>query len=80
LKREEDKMTNTLIKKIEFDDGGPTFEDMGLDLSDNLVYERREYEDGLVILRDKTGKWEYVDYYRLGTTELLYEMENQLWR
>lgn len=98
-------MKNNLIK--EFDDGGPSMEDMGFDFQDilhpknedacflddressnylgsgfqdfrhhkNSNYERIEYQDGLVIFRDKTGKWKYNN--KLSTTELLYEMENQ---
>lgn len=77
-------MTNKLIRKIEFDDGGPSMEDMGFDSQDflhheNEVYERIEYADGLIVFRDKTGRWNY-NIQNLSTTELLCELENQKWK
>ncbi len=91
-------MKNNLSGKIEFDDGGPSMEDMGFDFEyiihqknedacflddressnskefgfqdsqhhENSNYERIEYQNGLVIFRDKTGKWKYNN--KLSTT------------
>lgn len=57
-------MTNNLSRNIKFDDGGPSMEDMGFDFQDclhheNDLYERMEYSDGLIVFRDKTGRWDY---------------------
>lgn len=74
-------MANNLSRKIEFNDGGPSVGDMGLDFlhHENSNYERLEYPDGLIIFRDKTGRWNYNNYNnKLSTTELLYELEDQI--
>lgn len=74
-------MKDNLSKKIEFNDGGPSMDDMGFDFQDflhheNDLYERMEYPDGLIVFRDKTGRWDY-NQEKISTTELLYEIENQ---
>lgn len=74
-------MTNKLIRKIEFDDGGPSMEDMGFYLSDdkNSFCERGEYGEELILLRDNTGRWNYHQE-KISTTNLLYKLENQKWK
>ncbi|MEK6914389.1 MAG: hypothetical protein AABW83_01950 [Nanoarchaeota archaeon] len=76
-------INNSLREKLEFNDGGPSLEDMGMNFFDegNAFYQRVKLVDGSIILRDKTGRWNYDENKKdevLTTTELLYEMERQI--